>query len=75
MFGSLDCSSTHFCPDMLAVGITGADLSMVTALPTYASTTACDIVTVFATTFSQLITQSIGTMDKASAFAFDLPDL
>ena len=46
--GSLDCSSTHVCLEILGVGNTGAGLLMVTAFPTYTSTTAYDFVSAFA---------------------------
>ena len=49
MFRTSDCSSSHFCQEMLDVVNTDADLSMVTALPTYASVTAFDFVTAFTT--------------------------
>ena len=77
IFGPLDFSSTHFCLEILGIGITGIDLSMITSLPTYVSTIAFDSVTACAVrdlTIFWLVTLSIGILDKAYAFGFDFQD-
>ena len=48
ILGLLDCSSTHFCLEMLGVN-THVDLSVIIAFPTYASSTAFDFITALAT--------------------------